>query len=190
MEILRLILFLGLIFHKLLWEVLKRRDSASRVGKAPSHRPNAWPTKSIKALILTFLAIQTLSLDLLPISDQPTPLRVIGTLIYFVGLATAVTGRLYLGRNWVDLEDYQVLPKQSLVMHGIYRYVRHPIYTGDVLLLVGLELALNSWLVLAMCIPLLVIIKQTMAEEALLLRALPGYSTYRRQTKRFIPFVV
>lgn len=190
MEILRLILFLGLILHKLLWEVLKRRDGTPGVGKPSSNKPYAWLTKSIKGLVLTFLAVQTLFLDLLPISDHPAPLRVIGTMIYFVGFATAVAGRLHLGANWADLEDYQVLPKQSLVMKGIYRYIRHPIYIGDVLLLVGLELALNSWLVLGMSVPLLVIIKQALAEEALLSQAFPGYSTYRSQTKRFIPFVL
>ena len=107
--------------------------------------------QSFKALVLAFVAFQTLFLDLLPIYERPHHFRIIGTGIYFVGLATAVIGRLQLGKNWLDLEDYQLLAGQSLVTHGIYRYIRHPIYTGDILLLVGLELALNSWLVLASC---------------------------------------
>jgi protein-S-isoprenylcysteine O-methyltransferase Ste14 len=183
-------LFLGLIFHKLLWEVLKRGTNASKAVKASSDRPYAWVTKSVKGLVFAFLAVQTLFLDLMPISDHPVPLRVVGTIIYFAGLAIAVAGRLHLGKNWVDLEDYQVLPEQALVTHGIYRYIRHPIYTGDALLLVGLQLALNSWLVLGICIPLVVIIKQALAEETLLSQAFPGYNTYRCRTWRFIPFVV
>jgi protein-S-isoprenylcysteine O-methyltransferase Ste14 len=95
-----------------------------------------------------------------------------------------------LGKNWVDLEDYQVLPEQLLVTEGIYRYVRHPIYTGDVLLLVGLELALNSWLVVAVLIPLAVFVRQALAEEALLSRVFPEYAAYCQRTKRFIPFLV
>jgi protein-S-isoprenylcysteine O-methyltransferase Ste14 len=186
----RLSLLLGLILHKLLWEVLKRRDQAARPGKSSSNKAYAGMTKSVKGLVLTFLAVQTLFLDLVPIAEHPTPLRVVGTLIYVAGFAIAVAGRLQLGRNWVDLEDFQVLPEQALVTHGIYRYIRHPIYTGDVLLLVGLQLALNSWLVLGIVVPLLVIIKQALAEEALLSRAFPAYSTYGSQTKRFIPFVV
>jgi protein-S-isoprenylcysteine O-methyltransferase Ste14 len=193
-EILRLILFLGLVFHKLLWEVMKRRRDLR--PQTSDLRPSAWVlglgswVKFIKGMILIFLIIQTLFLDLLPISDQPTTLRIIGTIIYFVGLTAAVIGRLQLGKNWVDLEDYQVLPQQSVVTRGIYRYIRHPIYTGDILLLVGLELALNSWLVLGVFIPLLVVIKQALVEEALLAQAFPAYSAYCRQTKRFIPFIL
>jgi protein-S-isoprenylcysteine O-methyltransferase Ste14 len=162
----------------------------SKVLKSSANKPYAWLVKSIKAMVFIFLAFQTLFLDLLPITDHPTSLRIIGTLVYFVGLVTAVNGRLHLGTNWADLEDYQVLPKQSLVTNGIYRYIRHPIYTGDILLLVGLELALNSWLVLATPIPLLIIIKQALAEEALLSQTFRVYDAYCSQTKRFIPFIL
>jgi len=200
-EILRLILFLGLVFHKLLWEVMKNQPPATshqppatkHQRPTTSHQPPATfvrLVKVIKGMVLVFLIIQTLFLDLLPISDQPTTLRIIGTIIYFVGLTMAVIGRLQLGKSWVDLEDYQVLPQQSVVTSGIYRYIRHPIYTGDILLLVGLELALNSWLVLGVFIPLLVVIKQALAEETLLAQVFPAYSAYCKQTKRFIPFIL
>jgi protein-S-isoprenylcysteine O-methyltransferase Ste14 len=115
-------------------------------------------------------------------------LRIIGVIIYLIGLSMAILGRFQLGQNWIDLEDYRVLAGQSLVTHGIYRYVRHPIYTGDLLLLLGLELALNSWLVLGVCIPLLIVLRQAMAEEALLAQAFPGYDAYRARTGRFLPF--
>jgi protein-S-isoprenylcysteine O-methyltransferase Ste14 len=189
-EIFRLLLFLGLVLHKLLWEVLKRGARVSKVRRASSDRSYVWLVRSVKVMILIFLGFQTLFLDLFPITDRPTILRVIGTVIYLVGLATAVTGRLHLGTNWTDLEDYQVSLKRSLVTTGIYRYIRHPIYIGDVLLLIGLQLALNSWLVLATSIPLLVIIRQALAEEALLSQTCLGYQAYRSQTKRFIPFIL
>jgi protein-S-isoprenylcysteine O-methyltransferase Ste14 len=110
--------------------------------------------------------------------------------IFFVGLTLAILGRLQLGKNWLDLEDARVRSDQSLVTGGVYAYVRHPIYGGDILLLFGLQLALNSWLVLAIVIPLVIVIRQVLAEETLLLRAFPGYVSYCARTKRFIPFVV
>jgi protein-S-isoprenylcysteine O-methyltransferase Ste14 len=97
---------------------------------------------------------------------------------------------LHLGGNWVDLEDYQVLPTQALVTSGIYQYLRHPIYAGDVLLLFGLELALNSWLVLGVVAIFVVALRQALAEEKLLARTFPGYGAYCAQTKRFLPFVL
>lgn len=191
MLLLRLILFSGLVLHKLVWEVLKKRDKKPKASPQP---PATSPLKSLvklgKAAFLIFVLFQTLFLNLFPISAEPAVLRVVGTLIYFTGLAIAITGRLQLGKNWANLEDYQLLPQQKLVSHGIYRYIRHPIYSGDILLLVGLELALNSWLVVLAILPILVVARQSKAEEALLGQVLPGYQEYCQRTKRFIPFLI
>lgn len=189
MDILRLVLFAGLVFHKFVWEAMKIG------GRAPSAPPRSSSVfkrlvKYAKSAVLIGLVIQTLFLDLFPISDRPAELRVWGVVLFAVGLAVAVVGRLQLGKNWANLEDYQLLQGQALVKTGLYQYVRHPIYTGDLLLLVGLELALNSWLVLGVLVPLIVVLRQTSAEELLLAKALDGYEEYRKNTKRFIPFVV
>jgi protein-S-isoprenylcysteine O-methyltransferase Ste14 len=190
MEILRVILLLGLVFHKVLWEMLRRRDGGYGKRRRMAKDRGKSLVKSIKAVVLAFLIIQTAFLDILPISSRPTIVKMLGVCIYFLGLGTAVVGRIQLGKNWADLEDYQVLQGQSLVSSGIYRYIRHPIYAGDILLLLGLELALNSWLVLAVLAPLLVAVRQALVEEAVLLRAFPDYADYCARTKRFIPFVV
>jgi protein-S-isoprenylcysteine O-methyltransferase Ste14 len=189
MDPLRVILFLGLVFHKLLWELLKRRDGMTRVRRQSSGFLAKWLIKPLKALVLAFFVFQTLFLDLFPIVEHPFALRAMGTLIYFIGLGTAVLGRMQLGKNWVDLEDYQVLREQSLTINGIYGYIRHPIYTGDIVLLIGLQLALNSWLVLAVLIPLGIVVKQALAEEAVLSEGFPAYQAYCKRTKRFIPFI-
>jgi len=51
-------------------------------------------------------------------------------------------------------------------------------------------LALNSWLVLAVLVPFLIVIKQAIAEENLLTQAIPVYKAYCSRTKRFIPFIL
>ena len=190
MEILRLVLFLGLVFHKLVWEALKRGQPEKPVRQRSPQKPAVRLAKAVKVVALLFLIVQTLFLDILPISSQPSLLRLSGTAIYFVGLATAIVGRLQLGKNWANLEDYKVSSEQTLVTNGIYRYIRHPIYTGDILLLLGLELALNSWLVLSVILVVVVVVRQAMAEEVLLSTMFPGHDAYRRRTKMFIPGVV
>ena len=186
---LRLVLFSGLIFHKLIWEIMKQRGNSA--DSCPPFRVSfTLMVKISKFVFLVFLLVQTPFLDLLPISGNPGLLRAVGTALFFMGLAMAMAARLELGKNWVNIEDSQVLPEQSLITGGIYRYVRHPIYAGDLLLLIGLELALNSWLVLAMIIPLLVVVRQALVEEALLTRVFPDYTAYCSRTKRFIPFLV
>ncbi len=189
-DLLRLFLFAGLLFHKLVWEVLKRRYQARKLVKRSSGSFIKRIVKSGKLFFLLFLMAQALFLNLLPITNQPGAVRTAGIILFSLGLAMSVTGRLQLGRNWSDLEDAQVLERHHLVTYGIYRYVRHPIYSGDLMLLVGLELALNSWLACLTIIPLVVVVRNIQREEAELAGAFSGYISYTRQSKRFIPFVV
>ena len=191
MDAIRVLLFVGLVVHKLVWEVLKR-PSTTMTHPTKKATPNVMVSviKVIKLGILVFLLIQTLFLELFPISHDPALIKTIGLCFYVIGLTTAILGRLHLGDNWVDLEEYQVIPEQALVTRGIYRYIRHPIYAGDLFLIFGLQLALNSWLVLII-IPLFVIVfRQTSAEEMVLTRAFPNYPDYCRRTKRFVPFLI
>lgn len=186
----RLFLVLGLALHKAVWEVMKRGEASKLSAPQEPLSPLKSLLKIVKVVFLLFLVFQTLFLDLFPITSDPGVLRTLGIAIYVIGLATAITGRVHLGKNWANLEDYQVIEGQGLVQSGIYSFIRHPIYTGDFLLILGLELALNSWLVL-MVIPLAVVIfRQTSAEEVVLSRAFSNYNAYQQRTKKFIPFVI
>ena len=187
---LRIFLFAGLLFHKLVWELLKNRSRIQARSLLPIKFEIKSIVKAIKIAALFLLIVQTLFLNILPITQNPGRIRILGIFLYLLGLAVAVTGRVQLGNNWVDLEDYRVLPEQKLVRNGIYRYIRHPIYLGDVLLVLGLELALNSWLVIGVVGLLVVVIRQALVEERLLVNSLPGYVDYYRQTKMFIPFLI
>ncbi|HEX5418013.1 MAG TPA: isoprenylcysteine carboxylmethyltransferase family protein [Chloroflexota bacterium] len=187
---LRLLLLSGLVFHKILWEVTRQRAGQPTPASPASPGFARRTVKLLKVVSLGSLVLQTLALNVLPISNRRTPLQKVGVGMYILGLAVAVLGRLQLGANWSNLEDSQVLPRQRLVRNGIYAYLRHPIYAGDLLLLSGLELALNSWLVLGVIFPLLVVLKRAKAEESALAQAFEDYREYSRSTKRYIPFVI
>ena len=190
MNLLRIYLLAGLLTHKVVWEVLRRRH---RRADAAERLPPALRVRLIKAVktgILLGLVAQTVGWDVLPMLQEPIILRVVGVVVFTVGLFVAIAGRLQLGDNWSDIETAQVLHEQAIVSNGVYRYIRHPIYTGDLLLLCGLELSLNSWLVIAVGLLAPVVLWQAMYEERLLVQMLPGYDVYCMRTKRFIPFVV
>jgi protein-S-isoprenylcysteine O-methyltransferase Ste14 len=187
---LRLYLLAGLILHKAVWEVLKRQR---RLPPAAAQAPQAMRvklTRALKMAILLGIVLQTVSTDVLPITSEPFVLRTLGVLLYTLGLLMAITGRLQLGRNWSDIETAQVLRGQTVVAHGLFHYIRHPIYVGDLLLLLGLELSLNSWLVIAVICMIPGVLRQAVREEGMLVDVLPGYAAYCARTKRFIPFVV
>jgi protein-S-isoprenylcysteine O-methyltransferase Ste14 len=190
MLILRLYLLSGLVIHKLVWEILRRKQSSSTAVQDPPVKISVRLIKFIKVAILLGVVTQTFLPDVLPISDQPFVLRLAGSIIYTAGLVIAISGRTQLGTNWSNIETAHVLNKQSVISEGPYRFIRHPIYVGDLLLLLGLELALNSMLVFGVLLLIPLVLRQAVKEEKKLLRALPGYRDYCAQTKRFIPFVV
>lgn len=183
----RVFLLGGLVFHKAVWETLKRRDRmAPRVVRTLTSQFLA----AVKLGILCGMVVQTFLPDVFPIRQDPGRLRIFGILLYTAGLLVAVVARLQLGRNWSDIEKSAVGDDHALVSHGIYRYIRHPIYAGDLLLLAGFELALNSWLVLAVAALAAYVGQKAVHEEKVLKITVPGYEIYCRTTSRFIPFLL
>jgi protein-S-isoprenylcysteine O-methyltransferase Ste14 len=194
MDWVRIYLLAGLIIHKALWESLKRLPAQRRVAGKKSqtvNQPiNLRLVKGIKVVILAGLIAQTMLPTILPITSSPQALQAAGITIFTLGLITAMLGRIQLGSNWSDIETAQVLSRQTVISHGLYRYIRHPIYVGDLLLLLGFELSLNSWLVFAVAFMSPFVLWKAVREERMLGAALPGYNSYCARTKRFIPFVV
>ena len=186
----RVYLLSGLVLHKVIWEVMKRRDSAF-AGKAPAKKTDLKTRilSGIKLAVLAGIIIQVLGWEILPIANASPALQPIGLAIYTIGLLTAIAARTQLGQNWSDIEKSYVKDDHALVAHGLYKYIRHPIYTGDLLLLSGLELALQSWAVLGVAAVAVYVRQQAMREERKLSQTLPGYSQYCRTTSRFVPFL-
>ena len=183
----RLYLLGGLILHKAVWEILKRRET--RPQRAQNISLKSRILSIVKMIILAGIVVQTLVPEIAPISNDPQQLRITGLAIYTLGLLMAVVARLQLGRNWSDIEKSRVKQDHALVAHGLYRWVRHPIYAGDLLLLLGLELALNSWAVVGVVVLIVYVRQQAAREERALSDTLPGYEEYCRRTSRFLPGV-
>lgn len=186
-SLLRLYLLSGLLAHKAVWEVLKRRKPVPQTPKART--PITRLLSAAKIVILAAIVVQTVSPEFLPIIRDPAELRILGAALYTLGVLMALTARFQLGRNWSDIEKSLVMQNHALVTHGLYRWVRHPIYAGDVLLLLGLELALNSWGAAGVVALAVYVRGQAMKEEQALLQSLPGYDQYCRRTARFLPFL-
>jgi protein-S-isoprenylcysteine O-methyltransferase Ste14 len=172
-------LLAGLVAHKAVWEALRLRGERD---KDPFR-----PVKLIKIALLAGFLLQPFLPPLLPIGAPDGFHIAVGTLVYTLGLAIAIAGRARLGRNWSNVESAALVRDQRLVDAGIYRHMRHPIYAGDVLLVAGYEVALNSWLAL-IAVPLAVYVwRKAGEEERLLAEKLPGYSDYMKRTGRMLP---
>jgi protein-S-isoprenylcysteine O-methyltransferase Ste14 len=187
---LRVFLFAGLVFHKLIWELWRRKYSSGEPSPAKNYSSFKGLLKLAKIGVLIFFLVQTLFLDVFPIKNCPSYVRPLGLILFILGLSMSIGGRISLGPNWQNVEDEQLAEKHLLVTRGIYRFIRHPIYAGDLLLVIGLQLALQSWLFLLGMVIALVIVRQAVAEEKLLSTKFPEYREYCVRTKRFLPFVI
>lgn len=78
----------------------------------------------------------------------------------------------------------------SLITNGVYSHIRHPIYSGILLGLLGLSLYYQSLYKIGVVILLLVLFYfKTSYEEQRLARVFKEYANYKAKTKRFVPFV-
>jgi protein-S-isoprenylcysteine O-methyltransferase Ste14 len=79
-------------------------------------------------------------------------------------------------------------PSKPLVESGLYRYIRHPIYTGVLLTVLGITLAHGHPALLLIWILFVIFFTyKSFYEETLLRKAYPQYGTYQRKTGRFLP---
>jgi protein-S-isoprenylcysteine O-methyltransferase Ste14 len=80
---------------------------------------------------------------------------------------------------------------QALVSTGPYSWIRHPMYLGAFVMLIGVPLALGScWGLLTVIPIILVIVWRLLDEEIFLEKNLPGYLAYRAKVKyRLLPFI-
>jgi protein-S-isoprenylcysteine O-methyltransferase Ste14 len=117
-------------------------------------------------------------------------LQVVGLVLFASGLALAVWARLCLGRNW-GMPMTERAERAELVTSGPYRFVRHPIYSGLLLALLGTALATNLYWLIVLAFLGAYFIYSATVEERLLTTSFPGeYARYKAHTKMLIPFVL
>jgi protein-S-isoprenylcysteine O-methyltransferase Ste14 len=117
--------------------------------------------------------------------------------LFFIGLTLMVLGiilRQYairvLGRYFT--REVATRADQTVVQNGPYKFVRHPAYSGTLLTMLGIGLAMTNW---ASLVAILVcsfpgFFYRVMVEERALRTSLgQPYVEYMRHTKRFVPFV-
>ena len=85
----------------------------------------------------------------------------------------------------------QVEEGQSVVSTGPYAFVRHPMYSGALLLIVAMPFALGSWLSVLLVVPFFpILVWRILDEENFLRMNLPGYAAYMQKVRyRLVPGV-
>ena len=165
--------------------LLRKPGSASSLAAS---KDDQGTTKAI----ITAAAIAAVAPPILrrtPLPQLPTSAAATGVALQLLGLATRAISMRTLGQFYT--RTLRADDQQRVVDTGPYRVVRHPGYTGSMLVWIGFALSTRSLPVAAVVAGLFgsAYRRRIVAEELLLRRDLPGYVAYSERTKRLIPYV-
>jgi protein-S-isoprenylcysteine O-methyltransferase Ste14 len=169
------------------WWLSARGTKANERSESARSRASHVVPLMIAAVLLAQPPIATLATRLLPWSQL---VYGVGTAMVAIGLSFSVWARLHLGRNW----SASVTVKQGheLVQSGPYRIVRHPIYTGLLLALLGTAVARGDVQGLAAVLIACVAIWRKLRLEEQWMQETFGdvYARYRARVAALIPYLL
>ncbi|ORW51808.1 hypothetical protein AWB90_04675 [Mycobacterium paraense] len=121
-------------------------------------------------------------------STVPPWVSVLGDVLVVTGLGLAM---LVIIQNSYAAATVTVEQGQPVASEGVYKFVRHPMYVGNVIMMVGMPLALGSYWGLLFVLPgIAVLVFRILDEEKLLTQDLPGYREYAQHVRyRLVPNV-
>ncbi|TAK57991.1 isoprenylcysteine carboxylmethyltransferase family protein, partial [Patescibacteria group bacterium] len=120
--------------------------------------------------------------------EQDFVWRNVGVALVFLGFLIAIWARSYLGRNWNS--SPKIKHDHELVTSGPYHLVRHPIYTGILLMLLGSAITFGNLWTIAFIFYCIFYIYKLKVEEVLMESQFQGeYLEYKKRTKMLIPYV-
>ena len=155
----------------MIWCYLRRGPAVATSGSLTAH------AAAVAATWLPFV---------LPLihGTPPGPVRqAVSDLLLMCGMAWALWSLHVLGRNVSVLAQ-----ARDVVDRGPYRWVRHPLYTGEIASTLGIAIGANSLAAVAVWLVLCGLqVYRALREEQVLLAALPGYRDYRSRTAALLP---
>jgi protein-S-isoprenylcysteine O-methyltransferase Ste14 len=159
----------------------------SAVAAKAGSRPLRTRPPGLFIIIIGFVLVRIFRPSSLAVDDAG--LEAVGVILFLSGLGLAVWARIYLGRNWGMPMTQKDEPE--LVTSGPYHLVRHPIYSGILLAILGTSLATNLYLLIALGVIGIYFIYSASVEEKIMTTSFPNtYPSYRMRTKMLIPFVL
>ena len=168
-------LTMAAIFDLMLVYLLVVRDRA--VGRSKG----VWPR--LFGVVGTFMGVGILQL---PVARLDLPMQLVAAVLIGVGSLGSALVLWRLGKS------FSILPEaRKLVTGGPYAYARHPLYSVEIITILGTALQFAapwSWIIAVIVVVLLWV--RSHFEEQVLAESFPEYGDYRQRTKRFIPGII
>lgn len=111
---------------------------------------------------------------------------IIGTILVVAGTVLNISARLGLKENWAN--EIKIYKEHTLITSGIYKFVRHPLYSSVILMMFGGSLAYRNWLSIVPVVLILIpFYYQSKQEEIFLREEFTEYKDYQKNTGMFFP---
>jgi protein-S-isoprenylcysteine O-methyltransferase Ste14 len=108
--------------------------------------------------------------------------------IFIAGMSIRFLGLNEIGRLFS--QKIELREKHRVISTGIYRYIRHPLYLGSLVMAIGTVCYLvNVYAVVLFVLLLTGVFSRIRKEETYLIKNLEGYADYSRKTKRLFPMI-
>jgi protein-S-isoprenylcysteine O-methyltransferase Ste14 len=182
MHVIAVIILIGWIAFWIYWlaRAVGNKQGGTRWGQFAGVR--------IVLVLVVIFVIRAGAFKTDTITDNPW-LQGVGFALFVAGLGLAVWARLYIGRNWGAPMSQKVDP--DLVRTGPYSRIRHPIYSGILLAMIGTAVAVSWFWLLAAAVMAAYFGYSAFMEERYMTSKFPdSYPDYKRSSKMFVPFVV
>jgi protein-S-isoprenylcysteine O-methyltransferase Ste14 len=149
------------------------------------HTPRAKVSRLVPRIAAVAGTYLSVGIVLLPPAELSATLSLTATSLILGGTVFALYSALKLGRS------LSMLPEaRRLVTAGPYAVIRHPLYLGEAIALVGLTLQfLSPWAVAILGLQCACQVVRMGSEEQVLLSVFPEYRTYMRHTARLLPHI-
>jgi protein-S-isoprenylcysteine O-methyltransferase Ste14 len=163
-------------------------ENRLRAGPAAEKERSQKMIQSLAGIFFVLVFIVSGTDHRLGWSKVPPHLVIAGNLLVVLGLYIV---SLVFRENSYTSGVIEVGKDQKVISTGPYAVVRHPMYAGAFIMLLGIPPALGSWWAFVFVFLLLAaIVWRLLDEEKFLSKNLPGYAEYCRKTRyRLIPFV-
>ena len=165
---------------------LSRRAKGGAVKKDAGSLALFWTAIPL-AMLLAYWAAVSLQQPPWQLPWEPE-LALIGDIMVITGLIFRWYSIIYLGR-WFTV-NVAIAADQPLIDDGPYRFLRHPSYTGALMALIGLGLAIGNTvsLVVIVLLTVPVFLRRIQVEERVLAEAFGArWEAYRARTWRLLP---
>ena len=152
-------------------------------------------TRPVQRIVMTAVPLSVVAMLVLSAVDHrfgwssvPLPVVILGDVLVVIGLVVA---QLVVIQNRHAAATITVEAGQELVSTGLYGVVRHPMYLGALIMMIGMPLALDSYWGLVVVLPALLALAARISDEEKMMSAeLAGYGEYTQRVRhRVVPGV-